>query len=887
MLKLYKPRHLKAKEKISYIYDFIIISIMILSIAFYDMCGILSYFTSKDSIVNNISLAETYTVRFNANNGTGNMPNQEMFVYLSTTLNSNTFTRSGYEFIGWNTAANGSGTSYTNAQSVTNLTTANSTIDLYAQWNQLAGVAVINGVYYPTLQAAVNAVPTNSVQTEITLLTDVDESITVKNNQNIVFDLQNHTVTNSSTKATITNSGTILIQNGTLTKAPSLTYAVLDNTSTGIAKITGGTIRAVGSNKSQAIYNAGDLEISGNPYISSESTNRATISSVNGGTVTITGGTIISVNEHAVTNIKVLSDDTDGGTIVIGSQDGSLDISTPVIQGKKNGVNAIANSVELYDGILKGYNKAINNQAYIVNNENGCSIDTGTEVINGLTYKTLYLSINNQVTFDPNGGSVSPGFKYVNVGDPLGTLPTATWAGHLFKGWYTDPVNGVQVTSSTLAGSGDIYYAHWVDACTITFNPTLGSVDPTSKEVEINTTAGALPTPTRSGFIFDGWFTTDSGGTEITANTVITQSLTVFAHWTESTVRVTFNPNLGTVSEGFRDLDVGDEIGPLPVPDRTGYAFAGWFTDPADGQGRRINENEIITADTDYYAHWITNPVAQLGPVNYLTVQEAIRDVPTNNTAKTIYLLQSSKEAVEVIPNQTVVLDLQGYTLYNDGTKKINSIIGTDARAVVIENFGTLTVTNGTVSSTASQAAINNNENLVIDGATVSNTGSRQAIYNNGGTVEITGNAYISCSASDRATIQGNKPTGSQSAGTITIYSGTIVSNTSTTKSAVENPSTGVLNVLGGNIISNNNFGIENKGTLNLGNNDGTIDDTSPVVQGETYGIKSSVNTSTFNFYDGIVKGVTDSISGSISTTETGATRVDSMDNNYHVTYYQ
>ena len=80
--------------------------------------------------------ANTYSVAFNPNGGTGTMSNQS-FTYDETAkaLTTNTFTRTGYTFSGWNTQANGSGTSYTDGQSVQNLTsTANATITLYAQW---------------------------------------------------------------------------------------------------------------------------------------------------------------------------------------------------------------------------------------------------------------------------------------------------------------------------------------------------------------------------------------------------------------------------------------------------------------------------------------------------------------------------------------------------------------------------------------------------------------------------------------------------------------------------------------------------------------------------------------------------------------------------------
>ena len=53
------------------------------------------------------------------------------------TLNNNTFTRSWYTFVGWNTKSDGSGISYKNIQDVKNLTDKNNvTINLYAQWQK-------------------------------------------------------------------------------------------------------------------------------------------------------------------------------------------------------------------------------------------------------------------------------------------------------------------------------------------------------------------------------------------------------------------------------------------------------------------------------------------------------------------------------------------------------------------------------------------------------------------------------------------------------------------------------------------------------------------------------------------------------------------------------
>ena len=60
--------------------------------------------------------------------------------------NKNGYTRTGYTFSKWNTKANGSGTNYTNQQSVKNLTTVNGgTFYLYAQWTPNTYTVKFNG----------------------------------------------------------------------------------------------------------------------------------------------------------------------------------------------------------------------------------------------------------------------------------------------------------------------------------------------------------------------------------------------------------------------------------------------------------------------------------------------------------------------------------------------------------------------------------------------------------------------------------------------------------------------------------------------------------------------------------------------------------------------
>ena len=82
--------------------------------------------------------ANQYTVKFDANEGAGTMSDQSYTYDIEQALTANAFTRTGYTFESWNTQADGTGTSYTDKQSVSNLSsTDGATITLYAQWAEI------------------------------------------------------------------------------------------------------------------------------------------------------------------------------------------------------------------------------------------------------------------------------------------------------------------------------------------------------------------------------------------------------------------------------------------------------------------------------------------------------------------------------------------------------------------------------------------------------------------------------------------------------------------------------------------------------------------------------------------------------------------------------
>ena len=111
--------------------------------------------------------ANQYTVKFDANGGDGSISNQAFTYDVPQALTANTFTRTGYTFAGWNTAADGSGTAYSDGQEVSNLTAVSGgTVTLYAQWTA--------NTYTVTVETSGNGTATASpasatMGTEITL----------------------------------------------------------------------------------------------------------------------------------------------------------------------------------------------------------------------------------------------------------------------------------------------------------------------------------------------------------------------------------------------------------------------------------------------------------------------------------------------------------------------------------------------------------------------------------------------------------------------------------------------------------------------------------------------------------------------------------------------
>ena len=236
------------------------------------------------------------------------------------------------------------------------------------------------------------------------------------------------------------------------------------------------------------------------------------------------------------------------------------------------------------------------------------------EVLNPDTLGSVGLKV---VTLDLNGGKLGGSSDAIQIIVKTGSEFTAPASGGL-----TRPDGNTGSYFMWLGSNGKLYApgdnvpadvtaltVQWTaPTYAVTLHANGGSVSPASMTTGADGKLASLPTPTRSSYSFNGWYTEKNGGTKVTTDTVFSANTTVYAHWTYTGGY--YSPVYYTLTF---ETNGGDKLSPVSgsynalidlskyAPKRSGYAFTGWYSE-------RSLTNKVsgvyLTKDMTVYAGW-------------------------------------------------------------------------------------------------------------------------------------------------------------------------------------------------------------------------------------------------------------------------------------------
>ena len=262
--------------------------------------------------------------------------------------------------------------------------------------------------------------------------------------------------------------------------------------------------------------------------------------------------------------------------------------------------------------------------------------------------------VEYDITYNLNSGTNSSSNPATYTVDDEVILVAPTRTGYTFAGWtyagQTTPVLSVTIPVGTIGDKE--YTANWTaDSYTLSFDADGGSVSPESKTVTYDASF-TLPTPTKSGYTFAGWY---NGTKEYTAGTwKDTSNITLKAKWTANTytvtyddtkenkanVIVTFNYNYSGSTPTTVTLTNGQRLNYPTNPTRNGYVFAGWYTNSSCTTA--YNFSGTITADMTLYASWKTCTITNNSTYSWSSSSGVLTSTNKGNSSSSTYKITAT-----------------------------------------------------------------------------------------------------------------------------------------------------------------------------------------------------------------------------------------------------
>ena len=233
----------------------------------------------------------------------------------------------------------------------------------------------------------------------------------------------------------------------------------------------------------------------------------------------------------------------------------------------------------------------------------------GEESAKVATYRQICNVVLNQ-----NGGTCTPLTQYIEREGA--TLPaTASRTGYTFGGWYTNAsCTSERAYEIPVTATGEqTFYAKWTaNSYSITLNTNGGTIN--SGNVTTYTYGNSVMLPTdisKTGYTFGGWYTSSSfSGSPVTSITATNYgNKSFYAKWNVNSYNITYVTNNGTINDDeyveSYDFGVAKTL-PTNVT-KTGYTFAGWYTNDSYSGDAVSAVSTTDFGDKTYYAKWNVN----------------------------------------------------------------------------------------------------------------------------------------------------------------------------------------------------------------------------------------------------------------------------------------
>jgi len=200
----------------------------------------------------------------------------------------------------------------------------------------------------------------------------------------------------------------------------------------------------------------------------------------------------------------------------------------------------------------------------------------------------------NVLTLETNGGNtMTP--MFIENGKVVGNVEDPVYTGKYFEGWFTDSTFETSFTSATQFTGDATIYAKWSDPLTVTLNANGGTCD-ASVSFQAGTTP-VIPTPSRDGFYFLGWFTDADFDNEYVSGNA-NASFDLYAKWLDASSAHALYGNYGGFKfQPGKSTSPSDTYSELTVDVDGSYSLRKYYSGFETGILGSVSDGAVVASN--------------------------------------------------------------------------------------------------------------------------------------------------------------------------------------------------------------------------------------------------------------------------------------------------